>query len=153
MYKRQIFSLSLTICVLILNAGISNLIFSLTSLGIGGLLLIYACVHGHNRIENAVIWIGTFILFGFMGHFALNGNIHALIDIGARICCGIIWILWLGTQVDWGILRALLLFLRIPKSIVSALDHGLLHAVFTQREWSCRRNSVCLLYTSPSPRD
>ncbi|MEO0603607.1 MAG: ABC transporter ATP-binding protein, partial [Myxococcota bacterium] len=58
--------------------------------------------------------------------------------------CGVVWVLWLGTQIDWASLRELLLLLRVPDSVVSALDHALLHGVLTQREWARRRDAARL---------
>ena len=39
-------------------------------------------------------------------------------------------------------LRALLLAIRAPKTIVFTLDHAVLHGVLTQREWICLRNAA-----------
>jgi len=56
----------------------------------------------------------------------------------------VLWVLWLGTQIDWASFRQLLLAARIPESVVAALDHALMHGILTQREWTRRRDAVRL---------
>ena len=67
-------SLGLTLCVLILNAGASSTRVSLIGSGIGILLLIYAYLRGHRRIESALVWTLALIVFVVLGGVALNGN-------------------------------------------------------------------------------
>ena len=65
-----------------------------------------------------------------------------IVETGARVLCGVIWVLWLGTRVDWASLRELLLWVRVPESVVASLDHALLHGILTRREWLQRRDAA-----------
>ena len=141
---RAVWGLGLTLCILIVNAGVNNATLSLIGSGIGLLFLIGAYVHGQRRVESALTWTLALIVCVILGGVALNRDLSLFIDIAARISCGVIWVLWLGTQMDWSSLRQLLLAIRIPETIVSTLDHALMHGILTQREWICRRNAARL---------
>ena len=135
--------LALTVFILILNAS-TNITMSLVGSGIGSLLLIIAFVRGHKRIESVFAWIFSLIAIMLFGSALLSLNVDTLLDTATRISCGMIWILWLGTQIDWVSLRQIFLKLRVPESIVSSLDHSLMHGIITKKEWGRRRDAARL---------
>jgi cobalt/nickel transport system ATP-binding protein len=145
-------SLVLTLSVLAVNAGPGGAIVSLAGCGIGSLLLIAAQVRGHSRTEPAVAWVLALVACAVLGSTALRLDPWAFADTASRIACGVIWVLWLGTQLDWASLRQMLLTARVPKGVVGSLDHALLHGVLTRAEWARRRDAARLrLGTSALP--
>ena len=140
---------ALTSSVLIVNAGAHSTALSLTCSGIGAVLLLFAHAHGRRRIKPALAWTLAVVALALLGGVALNSSTDVIVQTGARVLCGAIWILWLGTQVDWASLRQLLLRLRIPEGIVGSLDHALMHGVLAQREWVQRRDAGRLRLGSP----
>ena len=136
-------SLVLTVCILTINTS-TSLTFSLIGSGIGSLLLFISYIRGHKRIEPIFAWTLGLIAMTLIGGAFLRLDINSFLETVARISCGIIWILWLGSQVDWVSLRQILLLLRVPKSIVSSLDNALMHGILTQKEWSRRRDAAQL---------
>ena len=141
--------IALTGSVLIVNAGAHSTALSLAGLGIGAVLLLFAHAHGRRRIKPALAWTLAVVTLALLGGVALNSSTGAIVQTSARILCGAIWILWLGTQVDWASLRQLLLRIRIPEGIVASLDHALMHGVLAQREWVQRRDAGRLRLGSP----
>lgn len=137
-------SLALTACVLIVNAGARSITTSLVGAGIGGLLLVAAHTHGHRRVGPAFAWVLVLVVLVLVGGFALSGDTATALEAGTRVACGVVWVLWLGTQVDWASLRRILARLRVPESVVATLDQALLHGVLTQREWARRRDAARL---------
>lgn len=137
-------SLSLTVCVLILNVGMSNQALSLIGSGVGSLLLLVAYVRGQRRLEPALAWMLALVVCALLGGVALSLDMEAFAKTATRISCGVIWVLWLGTQLDWASLRQILLTLRVPESVVASLDHALMHGVFTRSEWTRRRDAARL---------
>ena len=138
---------ALTSSVLIVNAGARSTTLSLIGSGIGALLLL-AGARGRRRIKPALAWTLAFVALALLGGVVLDSN-AVIVQASVRGMCGAIWILWLGTQVDWASLRRLLLWLRIPEGVVASLDHALLHGVLTQREWVQRRDAARLRLGSP----
>jgi len=137
-------SLALTVCVLIVNAGARSVPLSLVGSGVGSLLLLIAYANGHRRLEPTLAWTLALATFALLGGAALSLDVGPLVETAARLSCGVIWVLWLGTQVDWASLRQLLLVVRVPRNVVAALDHALMHGVLTQREWVQRRDAARL---------
>ena len=143
-------SLVLTVCMLIVNAGM-GMNFSLVGSVVGFSLLIFAYIRGHRRIESVFAWVFAFVVLALLGGAFLSLDLESFFYIAARIMCGVIWVLWLGTQMDWVSLRDLLLTFRVPQSVVVSLDHALMHGILTQKEWSQRRDSARLRQGSYSP--
>ena len=141
--------IALTSSVLIVNAGARSTTLSLIGSGIGAVLLLFAHARGHRRIKPALAWILAIVALALLGGVALDSNADVIVQTSVRVLCGTIWILWLGTQVDWASLRQLLLWLRIPEGVVASLDHALTHGVLTQREWVERRDAARLRLGSP----
>ena len=98
---RPALSLGLTLCVLLVNAGASSTVLSLSGSGVGALLLLNAYVRGHRRVEPALAWTLVLVVSVLLGGFALGGDLSLFTEAAARISCGVLWILWLGTQLDW----------------------------------------------------
>ena len=136
-------SLGLTIGVLILNAS-TNMMVSFVGAGVGIILLAVAYVRGHRRIEPAFAWTLVLVVGTLIAGALLSFEMNTFLETVSRILCGVIWILWLGTQMDWVSLRQILTFLRVPESIIATLDHALLHGILTQKEWSQRRDAARL---------
>ncbi len=143
------FGIALTACVLIFNAGARSATLSLIGSGIGALLLLFAQARGRRRIKPVLAWTLALVALALLGGAVLDSNADVVVQTSVRILCGAIWILWLGTQVDWTSLRRLLLRLRIPEGVVASLDHALMHGVLTQREWVQRRDAARLRLGSP----
>ena len=134
---------TLTACALIVNAGAGSTTLSLIGSGIGAALLL-ARARGRRRFKPALAWTLALVGLALLGGVALDSGADVIAQASARVLCGAIWILWLGTQVDWASLRQLLLRLRIPEGVVASLDHALLHGVLTWREWVQRRDAARL---------
>ncbi len=139
---------ALTSSVLIVNAGARSTTLSLIGTGIGALLLL-AGARGRRRIKPALAWTLAFVALALLGGVALDSKADVIARASVRGLCGAIWILWLGTQVDWASLRRFLLWLRIPEDVVASLDHALMHGVLTQREWVQRRDAARLRLGAP----
>ena len=137
-------TLAITICVLFLNAGLQSASASLTGSCIAGTLLVVAYLRGHRRLAPALLWTVALVIFALLAGVALSGDLAHLLDAAARISCGVLWVLWLGTQLDWPSLRQLMLAGRIPETAVATMDHALMHGVLTQREWHRRRDAARL---------
>lgn len=136
-------SLGLTVLVLIVNAN-TGMYYSLAASCVGLILLIIAYFSGQKRMEPVLTWVIVLLFSALLGSSFLRLDLDAFGDAAARIWCGVIWVLWLGTQLDWRALRRVLLVFRVPETIVSSLDHALMHGVLTQREWSQRRDAARL---------
>ncbi|MEC8052619.1 MAG: ABC transporter ATP-binding protein [Myxococcota bacterium] len=145
-----VLSLVSVVTILVLNIFLGSVAFSLAAGGVGILSLLYAFYLGHSRIEPLVAWLIAIITCGLVGTAALQLDQDAFMSTGARIACGMVWILWLGTQVDWASLRKIFLIARIPEGVVASLDHALMHAVFTRSEWIRRRDTARLRQGNPA---
>ena len=139
---------TLTAGALIVNAGAGSTTLSLIGSGIGAALLL-ARARGRRRIKPVLAWTLVLVTLALLGGIALDSGADAVAQASARVLCGAIWILWLGTQVDWASLRQLLLRIRIPEGVVASLDHALMHGVLTQREWVQRRDAARLRVGAP----
>ena len=137
-------SLSLTICVLLLNAATDNTALSLVASGVAFLLLFVAYVGGRRRIEPALAWTFALITLVILGGALLGLDRVAFAEAASRVSCGMLWVLWLGTQLDWASLRQILLAIRVPENIVSSLDHALMHGLLIRGEWARRRDAARL---------
>ena len=145
-----VLSLVSVVTVLGLNVFLGSVAFSLAAGGVGILSLLYAFYLGQSRIEPLVAWLIAIITCGLVGTAALQLDQDAFMSTGARIACGMVWILWLGTQVDWASLRKIFLIARIPEGVVASLDHALMHGVFTRSEWIRRRDTARLRQGDPA---
>ena len=142
--RRAAACLALAVGVLLVNAGAGSVLVSGVGAGMGAFLLLVAQIRGHRRIESAIAWTVALIGLAVFGSVALSGDWTRVLETATRVLCGVIWVLWLGTQVDWASLRQILLGLRIPADVVGALDHALLHGVLTKHEWVRRRDAAKL---------
>ena len=70
-------------------------------------------------LSQAIAWILAIVALALLGGVALDSNADVIVQTSVRVLCGTIWILWLGTQVDWASLRQLLLWLRMPEGVVA----------------------------------
>ena len=139
---------ALTSGALIVNAGARSTTLSLIGSGIGVALLL-ARARGRRRIKPALAWAVALVALALLGGVALDSSADVIAQASVRVLCGAVWILWLGTQLDWASLRQLLLWLRIPEGVVASLDHALMHGVLTQREWVQRRDAARLRLGAP----
>ena len=144
-------SFVLTVSILIINASTSTT-FSLVGSSVGFLLLIVSYVRGHKIIDPVFAWLFGIVVTAIVGGAFLSLDIEDFLQTTTRILCGVIWILWLGSQTDWVSLRQILLLFQIPENIIASLDHAIMHGVLTQREWSKKRDTTRLrLGTSHIP--
>ena len=137
-------SLGWTTCVLVANVGVARTEVSLAGSALAVVFLLVAWTRGHRRLEPAFTWLLLLVGCAVLGSAALGGDIDRVAQAAARVSCGVLWILWLGTQIDWASLRRLLLAVRVPVEIVETLDQAMMHGVFTQREWTRRRDAARL---------
>ena len=135
-------SLALTVCVLIANAGWSSMMASVLGSCAGACLLVFAYSRGHRRMEPAIAWTLVLVASAVLGSLALQSAQTRILETVARVSCGVLWILWLGTQLDWSSLRQLLLAARVPTNVVGSLDHAVMSGVLTKKEWIQRRDSA-----------
>ena len=142
-------SVALTVAVLIANASIGSTVASMVGVGLGVLLLVVARVQYHSRLEPIAAWIVALVGFSAFASVSFGAEMHDIARTGSRVLCGMVWILWLGTQVDWASLRRLLLILRVPNAVVGTLDHALMHGILTQREWAQRRDAAQMRLGTP----
>jgi len=142
-------AVALTVAVLIINTSARSMHLSLLGAGAGAVLLLRARARGEHRIEPIVAWAVALVGLGLLAGIGLGSDTDALLRTGTRVFCGAIWVLWLGTQVDWASMRLLLRRLGVPTVIVTSLDHALMHGVLTQREWTQRRDAARLRLGSP----
>lgn len=142
-------AIALTVAVLIINASADSTVGSLLGAGLGVLLLVVARMRGVGRVEPIVAWVLALAGLGMIAGVALDADSGALARTGSRVFCGVVWVLWLGTEVDWASLRQILLKLWVPEVIVGSLDHSLMHGVLTKREWVQRRDAARLRLGTP----
>ena len=129
--------------MLVINAGAQRTTVSLINAGIGALFLTSAIIRGHQRLGPLVAWSAALVSLVVIGGLAFSATMDGIIEAAARILCGIVWILWLGSQVDWASLRLFLLKIRTPTGVVSTLD-ALMHGLLTRNEWIARRDAARL---------
>ncbi|MGC6507289.1 MAG: energy-coupling factor ABC transporter ATP-binding protein [Myxococcota bacterium] len=140
---QSVVCLVLTIVVLVLNTT-TNSTFSMWCAGFGVVLLLASLVKGQNRIEPVLTWVFSLIVIGALGGMLLQLDGRSVFETISRVACGVIWVLWLGTQLDWVNIREILLTFRVPHGVVGTLDHAVMHGIITQREWSKRRDTAQL---------
>ena len=136
-------SLGMTICVLVLNSN-TTVTVSIVCAVIGLVLLIVDYIQQKRRFEWVHTTLVLVIICGLVSSTVMAVEMTAWLTVLSRILCGVIWIIWLRTQVDWVSLRQIILWLRTPESIVSSLDYAVMHGILTQREWVQRRDSACV---------
>ena len=138
---RAVSALVLTAGVLVVNTSASSLPVSLVGCGAAAILLAVSRIR---RVEIALTWALLLGVAAGIGGLFLQEGAPAFWAAAARVLCGVLWILWLGTQLDWASLRQLLLRAGLPAGVVGTLDHALMHGVLTQREWVRRRDGARL---------
>ena len=134
----------LTLIILTINASISSPYYSALSIFTGLLLIVVARLRGHRRLVPVMTWMITLVAVAILAGLALTNDLTHLSESATRVCCGVIWILWLGTQLDWSSLRQILLAVRCPEGVVGSLDHAVMNGILTQREWGRRRDAARL---------
>ena len=132
--------LALALAVLLLNAGLGSVLFSVSCAAVGLGLLWRAGLQG--RVAPLLAWVGVVVVGVATAAVWFEGR--AVWALGARVVCGVVWGLWLGTQVDWSALCQLLLAIGVPKQVVGVLDQALLHGLLTRGEWARRRDAARL---------
>ena len=142
--RRATVALAVALGVLIVNAAVDSAAVSLSGAGIGVLLLVLTQTQGTARIQPVVAWVVAVVGLSLVAGAGLGADMEAVTRTGSRVLCGAVWILWLGTEVDWAALRAILLASRFPPWLVRTLDQALMHGVLTQREWTKRRDAARL---------
>ena len=128
-------------CVLIVNTWLNNTV-SLSGSGIATLLLITA--YAHVPKNRASPYLGTHPSRLCTSVSCLQGQMSLFTETAARISCGVLWVLWLGTELDWASLRQMLIAIGIPHSIIGSLDHAVMNGILTQKEWKRRRDTARL---------
>lgn len=142
--KWSAFVLVIVGCVLLLNAGLQSTAVSFVGASMACALLLFAHARGRSRIKPALAWALSLVGFSLLCGVMQYTNKSLLVGTSARLLCGVLWILWLGTQVDWVSIRQILYKLRVPKDVVDNIDRALMHGIFTQREWAKRLDTARL---------
>jgi cobalt/nickel transport system ATP-binding protein len=141
---------SVVVGVLLLNSGLGSAAVSGMGLAVGLSLLLVAWLRGtHHRLVPALWWIVLLVVISVMATTLLTVDPQQALTVTTRIACGMTWMLWLGTQIDWADLRGLMLRLGLPVPAVDGLDRSVLHGVLTYREWSSRRDAAQLRLGQP----
>ena len=113
------------------------------SSGVALLLLLLAYVRGHRRIEPIFAWTIALVTGALL--WALSLDQSALLETIGRIACGIIWILWLGTELTRASLRQLFLALvQFPKVLFRLWITLLCMASSPGGYWARRRDAARL---------
>ena len=136
--RQTTFVFMLTCCVLVANVAVDSAMFSLLGAVVGLMMLLFAYSRGHRRLQPAIAWGLSLVILALIGGGILRFDYRLVVKTSARLLCGVMWILWLGSQVDWVSFRQLLLRIWIPESVVASLDHALIHGLLTKREWTQR---------------
>ena len=142
--RRAKAAIALSLVILIVNTTVQSSVFSLSAAGAGVLMLVLARTRGASRVQPTVAWVVAVVALSLLAGAGLGADTDAVARTGTRVLCGAVWILWLGTEVDWASLRQILLDLRLPRWVVRNLDQALMHGVLTQREWTKRRDAARL---------
>ncbi len=140
-------ALGLALGVLVVNAGAGSAAVSRLLALVGAALLVAALREGGGRHEPALAWLIGIVTLVAAAGAALAGAGQAgvwggLANVGGRVLCGMVWVLWLGTQLDWASLRQLLLRARVPEGLVGTVDQAVLHGRITRDEWRRRRDAA-----------
>ena len=139
---RSICSLGLAVFMAVANVTANRLEVSLAGAGLASLLLVIAYGRGRRRVEPAVVWVLALVVIAMLGGNLIGGGPGGLGPVAARVSCGVLWVLWLGTVLDWPALRDLLTVARVPASVVGSLDHAVMSGAFTKHEWSRRGDAA-----------
>ena len=139
-----VLAVALTIGVLVVNTGMRSTTFSLVGASVAAMMLLVVHARGHSRIAPGLAWIVALVVLALFGGIVLDISSEAIFETTTRILCGVLWGLWLGTQLDWASLRQLLLLFRVPEGAVASLDHAVMHGALTKREWVQRRDAARL---------
>jgi energy-coupling factor transporter ATP-binding protein EcfA2 len=132
-------TLAFVVAVLLVNTAAESTLVSGVGLAVALALLLLGRARGRPRLEPALAWTALALAASALASTWLGANLDAAAGIAARIACGVAWLLWLGTQLDWASLRRLLAGLGLPRALLATLDHGVLHGLLTVREWAQRR--------------
>lgn len=135
------FALCLTVFVLLLNSAADSVTLPLAASAVAAVLLIAGGLH---RVPKVTLWLAMLAGGSVFAGSLLAREYAGLLLLLARVTCGVLWILWLGTRLDWASLRKLFLTLGAPKAIVESLDQSVAHAFITQDEWQ-RRHAAARL--------
>ena len=141
---RPALNLGLAVAVLVVNVGANSMAVSLTGAGLAALLLATSYVRGGRRAEPALAWTLALVVGALLGGQLIGGDPGRFGPVAARVSCGVLWVLWLGTVLDWPALRQMIVAARVPAGVVGSLDHAVLNGVFTKREWARRGDAARL---------
>ena len=136
--------LGMTVSVLAVNVGAGSPLLSAGGATVAALLLAIAYTTGQRRLAPALSWMTILIGSAVLGGVVLGDGQANLLEALSRVGCGVLWVLWLGTQVDWASMRRILLVLHVPEGVVSTLDHALMNGILTRQEWGRRRDAARL---------
>lgn len=142
--RSSVAALGLAFAALLLNAWSQELRSSLVCAGLGVALLVLSQLQGRRRLRPLLAAAASIVGLALLGGAALGLERAAVAATALRMFGGVVWMLWLGTQLDWSSLRRLLLDARLPAELVGALDHAVLHGLLTQAEWGRRRDAAQL---------
>lgn len=135
-------SLAVTSGVLVLNSAVQDVRLSSVGTAVGATLLLIEQARGRRRVAPALVWLVTLAAIATVVGLSGASDRALVLRTGTRVSCGVLWVLWLGTRIDWASLRQLLLRIRVPQGAVASLDHAIMHGILTQREWVQRRDAA-----------
>ena len=147
--RRSLVRLVLTLGVLLVNVGAQNLGVSLSLAVVGAILLMKAGYQGNHRLQPAIAWILVLVTCAVLGGAWIGDYSGAFAEIAARVGCGVLWVLWLGTQLDWATLRHMLFLVKVPRPVLQSLDYAVMSGVLTQSEWIRRRDAARMRLGTP----
>jgi len=134
-------ALCLTVFVLLLNSAAASVTLPLAASAIAAVLLLAGGLH---RVPRVTLWLAILVGGSVLAGSLLAAEYSGVFLLLARVTCGVLWIIWLGTRLDWQSLRKLFLTLGTPTAIVDSLDQSVAHAFITRDEWQ-RRHAAARL--------
>lgn len=136
--------LVLVVAVLVSNGLAATFHVSVALTVVGLALLALEVRHGLNRLRPATLWVGLAILGGLLAQEMLAVSREHAWQLGSRISCGVVWILWLSTRNDWRSVRALLHSLGVSEILIASMDQSIQQGCFTALSWRRHRDSAQL---------
>jgi energy-coupling factor transporter ATP-binding protein EcfA2 len=134
--------LALGVSALIVNSWAADVRASLAALLIAGGLLLAEGRTSRARTGPLLAVIVTTTAAAVGGGLILGAAPRDAMAWAARVAGGGAWVLWLGSGLDWPSLRALLVYVGVPRAVVSTLDHAVLHGLLTVNGWQQRRDTA-----------
>ena len=91
-------ALCLTVFVLLLNSAAASVTLPLAASAIAAVLLLAGGLH---RVPRVTLWLAILVGGSVFAGSLLAAEYSGVFLLLARVTCGVLWIIWLGTRLDW----------------------------------------------------